>query len=145
MAALKVRFKKLSFNAVVPKKAHAGDAGFDLTAISMTADKYGNVVYGFGLAVEIPKNHVGLLFPRSSNAKKDILLSNSVGCIDSGFRGEIKAKFKPLSLSSSADFYSVGDRVCQLIIMPYPEVEFEEVDELSKTDRGTGGYGSTGK
>lgn len=142
---IKVRFKKLAFEAVAPKKAHADDAGFDLTAISMTADEYGNIVYGFGLAVEIPKGYVGLLFPRSSNAKKNILLSNSVGCIDSGFRGEIKAKFKPMALSSSKEYYAIGDRVCQLIIMPYPEVEFEEADELTETDRGAGGYGSTGR
>ena len=110
----------------------------------------GNVVYGTGLAFEIPEGYVGLLFPRSSNAKKDLLLSNSVGVLDSGYRGEVTFKFKPCEVFEKPDLtypekYEVGDRIGQLIIIPYPHIEFEVVEELSDTDRGAGGYGSTGK
>lgn len=139
---MKVRIKKLNPNAKI-SKAHADDAGWDLTAVSRDYDEYNCVVYGTGLAFEIPKGYVGLLFPRSSNAKKDLLLSNSVGVLDSGFRGEVTFKFR--RTSTFADIYSVGDRIGQLVIIPYPEIEFEEVDELSKTSRGEGGYGSSGK
>ena len=161
---MKVKIKKLNEKAVMPKKAHATDAGFDLVATSRATDRYGNVVYGTGLAFEIPKGHVGLIFPRSSICKVDMLLSNAVGVIDSGYRGEVMAKFKPswqfdtaaipfqqgsVDVSSIDDengcyIYRIGDRIGQLIILPYPEVEFEEADELSDTDRGNGGYGSTG-
>lgn len=186
---MKIKFKKLTPNAVIPTKAHPTDAGFDLVATSRVFDEYGCVAYGTGIAIEIPKGYVGFIFPRSSNAKKDILMSNSVGVIDSGYRGEITAKFKPSLLfvdkdsigtydddylgsatedmstqevtfhGRSADYpdvadnckpfpprcYEVGERIAQLIIIPYPEIEFEEAEMLSDSDRGTGGYGSTGK
>lgn len=149
---MKIRFKKLSPNAVIPTKAHPTDAGFDLTATSIKSDIHGALVYGTGIAVEIPDGYVGLVFPRSSIAKKDMILTNSVGVIDSGYRGEIMAKFKPVDrfptsvkhYDSRISYYATGDRIAQLIIMPYPEIEFEEADELSDSDRGTGGYGSTG-
>lgn len=137
-----VKIKKLDKNAVIPCYAKQGDAGMDLTATSMEFDEYGNVVYGTGIAVEIPEGYVGLVFPRSSNAKKDLLLSNSVGVIDSGYRGEIMAKFKIVDMAE--DIYEIGERICQLIIIPYPTIEFEESDNLSKTERGVGSYGSTG-
>ena len=123
-------------------------------AHSKSYDDDGNVVYGSGVAMEIPQGYVGLVFPRSSNAKKDLLLSNSVGVIDSGYRGEISFKFKPSNVIEKPDLayipesiskYEVGDRIGQIIIIPYPEIEFVEVGELSDTERGTGGYGSTGK
>ena len=142
---MKVKIKRLSKNAVIPKKAHATDAGMDMVAISRDFDNNGNVVYGTGIAVEIPEGHVGLVFPRSSISKRDLLLSNSVGVIDSGYRGEITFKFKTEGGKMYADMYGVGDRIGQLIIIPIPEIEFEETDELSDTDRGTGGYGSTGE
>lgn len=169
---LKVRIKKLHPNAVIPTYAHDTDCGLDLTAISKTFDEYGNVVYGFGLAFEIPEGYAGFIFPRSSNHKRGLLLTNSVGVIDAGFRGEVTAKFATRKwlaqpeklieriryfikgdysgrLNSFAVFnernYEIGDRVAQMVILPYPKVEFVEVDELSDTERGTGGYGSTGK
>lgn len=145
---MKVRFKKLDSKAVIPMKAHPTDAGFDLTAISVETDDYGNLSYGTGLAVEIPQGYVGLIFPRSSVCKKELFLTNAVGCIDSGYRGEIKAKFKYTNgdvLPEKGGAYGCGDKIAQFIIMPYPEVEFEEVDELSESDRGKGGFGSTGK
>lgn len=80
---MEVKIKKLNENAVIPTYAKDGDAGMDLTATSKSFDEYGNVVYGTGLAFEIPKGYVGLLFPRSSNAKTDLFLTNSVGVLDS--------------------------------------------------------------
>lgn len=137
---MKVKIKKLHPDAVAPQYAHETDAGLDLTATYVYKDKEGNFVYNTGLAFEIPEGYVGLLFPRSSNAKKDLLLSNSVGVIDSGYRGEVTFKFKPIG----HNIYNIGDRIGQMIILPYPKIEFEEVDELSESERGAGGYGSTG-
>ena len=147
---MKVKIKKLNKSAVIPKYSKAGDAGMDLVANSRETDKYGNIVYGTGLAFEIPKGYVGLLFPRSSISKYDMNLTNSIGVLDSGYRGEVFFKFKRLNraINKSDDKYSiynVGDRIGQIIIIPYPQIEFEEVEELSETDRGTGGFGSTGK
>jgi dUTPase len=90
---MKVNIKKLHPDAVIPSYAHATDCGMDLTAVSKTFDEYGNVVYGFGLAFEIPEGYAGFIFPRSSNHKSELLLTNSVGVIDAGFRGEVTAKF----------------------------------------------------
>ena len=151
---MKVRIKKLSENAVIPAKAHKTDAGFDLVATRKWYDEYGNICYGTDLAFEIPEGYVGYIFPRSSNAKKQLILSNSVGVIDSGYRGEVTFKFKPsLALDGEqyvttrlrGSLYSVGDRIGQLIIMPIPDIEFEESEELTETDRGEGGYGSSGR
>lgn len=140
---MKVKIKKLSEKAVIPQYAKEGDAGLDLVATSKSYDENGNVVYGTDLAFEIPKGYVGLLFPRSSNAKMDLILSNSVGVIDSGYRGEVMMKFKH-SYNILPNEYKIGDKIGQLIILPYPTIEFEEVDELSTTERGSGGYGSSG-
>lgn len=170
---MKVRIKKLHQDAFIPAYSKKGDAGMDLTAIERYFDLNGNVVYRTGIAVEIPEGYVGLLFPRSSVSKKDLSLCNSVGVIDSSYRGEIIVKFKPtLAYSPDDDTeyqeekfnhwhnivrptweqglcahlnYEVGERVAQLIVMPYPQIEFEEVEELTKTDRGDGGFGSSGK
>lgn len=171
---IKVNIKKLHKDAVTPSYAHETDCGLDLTAVSKTYDEYGNVVYGFGLAFEIPEGYAGFIFPRSSNHKSGLLLTNSVGVIDSGYRGEVTAKFAnrcemtlPLNFWDrmkyllkgkgwdgmrlhtnhyfKPDVYEVGDRIAQMVILPYPKVEFNEVDELSETERGKNGYGSTGK
>lgn len=143
---MEVKIKKLHKDAVIPKYAKPGDAGMDLTATSMKIDEYGNICYGTGLAFEIPEGYVGLVFPRSSNCKKGIILTNCVGVIDSGYRGEVSFKFKEIALGNfSKVTYKVGDRIGQIIIMPYPQIEFIEVEELSETERGTNGYGSTGK
>uniref|UniRef100_UPI003D7FE5D2 dUTP diphosphatase n=1 Tax=Pedobacter sp. TaxID=1411316 RepID=UPI003D7FE5D2 len=147
---MKVNVKKLAENAVLPTYAKHGDAGMDLTATSKNYDEHGNVVYGTGLAFEIPNGYVGLLFPRSSNTKKDLILGNSVGVIDSGYRGEVVFKFKSTIFNEETmryeygySEYSEGDRIGQIIILPYPKIEFNLVDELSTTDRGIGGFGST--
>lgn len=144
---MEVKIKKLNPNAVLPKKAHPTDAGFDLVAVSKEY-KNGCAVFGTGLAFEIPVGYVGLVFPRSSIANTCMSLTNAVGCIDAGYRGEVMAKFKGTvnydCVEEYGKEYSVGDRIGQLIIMPIPDVEFVEADELSETDRGTGGYGSSG-
>lgn len=151
---MEVNIKRLHPDAVIPGYAKAGDAGMDLTAVSMSYDEYGNICYGTGLAFEIPKGYVGLIFPRSSICKNQLLLSNAVGVIDSGYRGEVSFKFKPSLALDPLQYvtdrkrygvYKVGERIGQMIIMPYPQIEFIEVDELSQTERGEGGYGSSGK
>jgi dUTP pyrophosphatase len=146
-----VKIKKLNELAVIPAYSKHGDAGMDLTCTEVYLDSSGCYVYRTGLAVEIPEGFMGLLFPRSSNAKKSLMLTNSVGVIDSGYRGEIMFKYKPnyqYFLQSdelkNEQIYLKGERVGQLIILPYPTIEWEVVDELSNSDRGTGGYGSTG-
>ena len=140
---MNVKIKKLHPDAVIPKYSKVGDAGLDLTAISEKWNEDNSVVtYDTGLAIEIPKGHVGLLFPRSSIYKTSLDLTNAVGVIDSGYRGSIMFKFRYVE---EGMVYDVGDRVGQLIILPYPEIEFEEVEELSDSERNDGGFGSTGK
>lgn len=149
---MEIKIKKLSENAVTPTYAKNGDAGMDLTATSKSYDEYGNICYGTSLAFEIPEGFVGLLFPRSSNTKKDLTLGNSVGVLDSGYRGEVFFKFKPSDyfainrddVYGDGLSYEVGDRIGQIIVIPHPKVTFVEVDELSSTDRGDGGFGSSG-
>ena len=147
---LKIKIKKLVNDAVIPTYSKDGDAGLDLVATSaLVYNDY--IEYGTGLAIEIPKGYVGLIFPRSSIYKTSTILSNSVGVIDSGYRGEIKFKFYAKTardcngtLYSIDDCYEVGNRIGQLIIMPYPQIEFEEAEELSETERNDGGFGSSG-
>lgn len=144
---MKVKIKKLNDKAVMPTKAHATDAGFDLYCTSKEID-WGRrqLVCHTGLAFEIPEGYVGLLFPRSSLSNKPLMMANSVGVIDSGYRGEVTAEFNITDTRYSAfSHYQEGDKIAQMIIIPYPEIEFEWADSLSETDRGTGGHGSTGR
>jgi dUTP pyrophosphatase len=141
---LRVKLKKLSENAVIPFYANPTDAGMDLTAtsIQIVEEKdYGYISYGTGLAFEIPVGYVGLIFPRSSISKTGLVLANSVGVIDSGYRGEVSCRFKWVR---GTEFYKVGDRIAQIIIIPHPHTTFIEEGELSDSQRGEGGYGSTG-
>ena len=141
---MEIKIKKIRQNAIIPNFAKKGDACVDLTA-SHVEIQGTNLVYYTGIAIEIPENHVGLLFPRSSVSKKDIILANSVGVIDSGYRGEIMLKYKFIDPSHfGSKSYNVGERVGQLMILQLPSYEFVEVDELSKSERGSGGFGSTG-
>ena len=143
---MKVRIKKLNENAVIPSYAKSGDAGMDLVATSIISETQTQITYGIGLAMEIPKGFVGLIFPRSSVRKTRLMLSNCVGVVDSGYRGELQATFNKVNQNSQAENdYKVGDRVAQIMIIPHPPIEFDEVDELSDTERGEGGFGSTGK
>ena len=141
---MKVKMKKLHPDAVKPKYAKESDAGMDLVATEIISNTTFQVTYGIGLAIEIPDGMVGLIFPRSSIRNTELILSNSVGVIDAGYRGELQATFNKLSGFESVA-YKVGDRIAQIIIVPHPIIQIVEVDELSESSRGIGGFGSTGK
>ena len=150
----------------MPTYAHDTDTGMDMTAISVTeTDNY--IEFDTGIAIELPVGYTGLLFPRSSNSKKDLLMCNSVGVVDVGYQDSIKFRFKKIinpnkltiittwikklfgikSITSElyydAKHYSVGDKIGQLVIMPYPKVSWNEVSEFTPSERGLGGFGST--
>lgn len=136
-----IKFTKIKSGAIIPEIPRHGDAGIDLIANNFSIDEEGNLVYGTGLACEFPDNFVGLLFPRSSVTKYDLILGNSVGVLDSSYRGEILVKFKLLNGTRK---YNLGDKICQLVFLEKPKIEIVEVDYLSKTERDEGGFGSTG-
>jgi dUTP pyrophosphatase len=136
-----IKIKKLVENAVIPSYSKLGDAGMDLTITSKELLDSEHIKYGFGIAIEIPVGYVGLVFARSSIYKQRQILSNSVGVIDSGYRGEISA----IMIGTTEECYKIGDRAAQIIIIPYPSINFIPVRELSNSVRGTDGYGSTGK
>ena len=150
---LEVKIKKLHKDAVIPKYETTGSVGMDLTATSKEYDEYGNVVFGTGIAIQIPDGYYADLRPRSSISKYDLVLANSIGTIDSDYRGELILKFKPTLRKSTwnngvyetdeVKEYEIGDRIAQIVILPYPQISFLEVEELSNTDRGTCGFGST--
>ena len=147
---MKVRIKKTHPDAKIPTYAKPGDAGLDLTAVSKTYNtEHGFYEYDTGLAFEIPEGYVGLLFPRSSVSKKDLSLANSIGVLDSSFRGTVTFRFKRTKEVHTAydnhKGYDAGDRIGQIVIIPHPKIDFEEIDELSDSERGDGGYGSTGE
>ena len=145
---MELKIKKLSDKAIMPIRAHNSDAGLDLTTTSITSEinECGQfiLVYHSDIAVEIPDGYVGLLFPRSSIAKKSIQFTNAVGVIDSGYRGEIMAKVRNTSGDSIPAVYKVGEKFAQLVIVPYvSDITISEVSELQESDRGTSGYGSS--
>ena len=140
---MQVKIKKLHPNAKLPKYAKNGDAGLDITCTDVRyTEQY--IEYDTGLAFEIPEGYVGLLFARSSISTKDLSLSNAVGVLDSSYRGHVTFRFKRLGDTFVRKIYEVGDRVGQIMIIPYPQIEFVIADELSETERGSGGYGSSG-
>jgi len=178
MNPLKVKIKKLHKDAVIPTYAKPGDAGMDLTAVSLEIDKHGVLTYDTGLAFEIPEGYFAQVVLRSSVYKTDLMLTNHIGIIDSCYRGSVKFKFALSQnlinfaydeidfkvrietgealfypseyaayhkIAHAAKVYAIGDRIGQLIIMPYPTIQFEESDELSESERGVGSYGSTGR
>ena len=138
---MEIRFKKLAPTAQTPTKAHNGDAGLDLY-VSRCGYEHELWVCHSDIALEIPKGYVGLLFPRSSVSNTNLRMANCVGVIDASYRGEVSAKF---DTKLNGKKYFVGDRFAQLVILPYLEVALQETDKLSGTDRGEGGYGSSGK
>lgn len=140
---MNIKVKKLNSDAVMPSYAREGDAAVDLTASTHFSLGIDYVEYGTGLAFEIPAGHVGLIFPRSSISKTNLSLSNAVGVLDSGFRGEVTFRFR--RLNDSYPTYRKGDRIGQLVIIPYPKLEFVEAEELGETERGEGSYGSSGR
>lgn len=153
---LNVKIKKLYEDSKLPLYANEGDACADLFAHSVKSAENNRdpfLEYGTGVAVKIPDGYVGLVFPRSSISKTPYILANGVGVIDSGYLGEIKLRYKidPTLVEHAqygnvdVEYYDIGDRIGQLMIIPYPKIKFEEVEELPKTDRGEGGFGSSGK
>lgn len=194
MNEVNVKIKKLVENAVIPTYAKPGDMGMDLVATSMEYDASRDCyIYHTGLTFEVPEGYGMLLFPRSSNRNTEAYMTNHVGILDSGYRGELLICYKlrtskeiselivelthalvdvrndvveivdnipDANIAISSNYkdnelieidweesapYKVGDRVAQLVVIPYPKVIFEEVEELSASERGTGGHGSTGK
>ena len=143
---MKVKIKKLDSKAQIPVYANPGDAGMDVVATSMKFEE-NYIEYGTGLSFEVPEGYVMLIFPRSSVSKKDLVLANSVGVLDSGYRGELKLRFKVACQPGKLmrDYYHPGDRIGQIIIIPYPTIEFSEVDNLGNSERGEGGFGSSGE
>ncbi len=165
---MEIKFKKLIPEAKTPFKKFDVDAGFDLfaTSIERTEDY---IEYKTGIAVEIPEGYVGLIFPRSSVTKYDLMLKNSVGVIDSSFRGEIRCRFARIPSTKFEELlmwqddkknnikghieilwnrekqFEIGDRVAQIVFLELPKITLIEVPELSETQRNEGGFGSTGK
>lgn len=162
-----LKVKRLNEEAVLPAYSRNGDAGLDLTAVdngtlvSVAAEEgqpFMYKEYKTGIAVEIPEGHVGYIFPRSSISKTALSLANAVGVIDSNYRGEIAFRFKldalPIheciihedetGVTVMPATYNKGDRIGQLVVMPIPAVEIEEVTELTDTNRGEAGFGSSG-
>lgn len=143
---MELKIKRLTEEAILPIRAHKTDAGIDLTCTNITQElnEAGQliIVYHTGLSMEIPEGHVGLLFPRSSISKKSLTLTNCVGVIDAGFRGEVIAKMRSTTDVVPA-IYKPGERFAQLVIVAIPEITITEASELTETDRGDGGFGST--
>jgi len=147
---------KKTNNVLTPKYAIGGDAGLDLTAAQVLKSDYKSVIYDTEIAFEIRDGYVGFVFPRSSVRKYDLIMANSVGVIDSNFRGNIQVSFKrtfngsvkyllnKIGFRFNLNEYEIGDRICQIIILPYPQIELVVKDELSETNRGESGHGSTG-
>ena len=145
---MELKFKKLAKEAVIPTYAHAADAGMDLTATRFTqeVDKSGKVilVYHTDLAVEIPEGYFGMICMRSSVCKKSISMCNAVAVIDSGYTGELIIKFK-ITTDAIPTVYQPGEKIAQLIILPRPEIEIVETEELAESERGDNGFGSSDK
>lgn len=166
---LKIEIVKLNKDAKVPFYSKDGDVGMDLTATSriMSSDddtQADYIEYGTGIAIKIPEGYYGMIYPRSSNSKKDLTLCNSVGIIDSNYTGELKLRYKidgtynefidfeeneafvkdANGESYAQSIYNIGDKIGQLIILPYPTIKFVEVTELQQTNRNSNGFGSTG-
>lgn len=138
-----VKIRKVHPEAIIPRYAHPGDAGMDVWAVSREETK-DYVEYDTGLQFQLPPGYVMLIFPRSSNSKKDLLLCNSVGVLDSGYTGNLKLRFKRVNTSGEFKVYEKGERVGQIMIIPYPAINFIETEKFEETERGDGGFGSTG-
>ena len=140
---MKIKIKKLHDDAIIPVYASAGAACFDLYALKDGQGDNATSVYRTGLAFEIPQGHAMLVYSRSGHGfKNDIRLANCVGVIDSDYRGELMIKLT--ADGYSAPIFGAGERIAQAMVMPVKQVSFTSVIELSDTDRGDGGFGSTG-
>lgn len=148
---MRINFKRLHPNAVLPRKAHKSDYAFDCVAVTEEEVAPNVWKYGLGLAVQIDEEDKHLherykvaVYARSSIYKTGMILSNGVGIVDEGYTGEISAVF--YHVMPSLPRYKVGDRICQIAVEGRPDFQYYiEVDELDNGDRGSNGYGSTGK
>jgi dUTP pyrophosphatase len=145
---MKIKIKRIYENATLPKQMSGGAAGLDLVATSMEFIRADDgtlqqIKYGTGLALEIPEGYFGCFRPRSSIVHTGLRLANSVGTIDSDYRGELTAVFDVVDPEKI--FYKAGERIAQLLILEHERISLVEVSELGTTARGIGGYGSTGK
>lgn len=142
---MKLKVKKLTETALLPTQGSASAAGFDLYADASEIIAPGTTEkIRTGIAIEIPEGYFGAIYARSGLAtKKGLRPANCVGVIDSDYRGEVIVAL--YNDSNSIARVQAEERIAQIVIQPYPEIEIEEVEELSVTDRGSGGFGSTGK
>lgn len=140
---MQLKIKKLNENAKVPNFAHDDDAGMDLfCSEEITLESHVPTQVSTGIALEIPEGHVGLIWDKSGLSHK-FALKTLGGVIDSGYRGEIKVGM--FNLGKESHIFNVGDKVAQILIQKVEHPEILEVDELDNTERGEGGFGSTGK
>lgn len=149
MEAVRIPFKRTHKDTPIPVPATDGAIAVDLVAVDAKVNyEKGYIQYATGLHIAVPEGYGAFLFPRSSISKTPHSLANSVGVIDQDYTGEllVRMRFNEYNcLENGDDVYKIGDRICQLVIMPVPKVVYDEVDELDETTRGSGGFGSTGK
>lgn len=141
-----VKFKKLNDNAHIPTYGSPYSAGADLYSaeVETVIQPHTTAFIGTGIAIEIPKGYMGLIFARSGlSCKRHLAPANKVGVIDSDYRGEVKVALH--NHSNEPQKIDAGERIAQLVITPFLAVNFEQADELDETQRGEGGFGSTGK
>lgn len=138
-------FKRLDPEAMLPERAHPGDAGLDLRSnVDVEVRPGERAMVPTGLSVAIPEGHAGLVLPRSGLAsKRGLTLSNAPGLIDAGYRGEVVCAVVNLDPNEAVKI-SRGDRIAQLVIVQIPEIQPAWVEELPSSQRGEGGFGSTG-
>ena len=143
---LKLKVKRLTDTAKIPTYAHEGDACFDIYSDGIKEIGGATTTHSTGLKFEMPKGYAMMIYSRSGMAfKSDTRLANCVGVIDSGYVGEVMVKLTSDSGCLGALDYKRGDRIAQAMLIPVPVVEFEEVDDVEDTERGDGGFGSSGK
>ncbi len=139
---LKIKFRKLKENVNMPVKGSEHAACFDVYANSLSYSGQ-KIIVGLGFQTEIPKGYRGVIVPRSNITKHYWVMNNSIGIIDSDYRGEWMCIFTPIGNYSQFP-YSVGERVAQIYFEKVEDVEFVDANELESSERGTGGFGSTG-
>lgn len=152
---INIKFKKLNPDVVLPIPAHEGDAGADVIAMSRTwLDELNCWEYGLGFSTEIPIGYKGIIVPRSSISKYDLIMCNSPGQVDRAYSGEWRVRFKvsnegsdlgAVKISAPHKIYEVGDKIAQIFFEEVLLYHFIETDNLTETTRGDGGFGSTDK
>jgi dUTP pyrophosphatase len=142
---MRIEFRRLDPSVPLPRRAREGDAGLDLAAnLEAKVGPGERAMIPTGLAVAIPEGHAGLVLPRSGLAsKRGLTLANAPGLIDSGYRGEITIAVVNLDRFETVEI-ARGDRIAQLLVVPFAQVETVDVDDLPSSERGEGGFGSSG-